>query len=85
MKKFIAITLLAVAIIVAMCGCSNRSIVDLQYEFDYALVRFPDGSTETIEIKRWADYDGEQIQIIADDGTVYVFCSANCVLVKEEK
>lgn len=83
MKRFIAIVLLAVAILVAMCGCGNYSMVDLQYEFDYALVRFPDGSTETIKIKRWMDYDGEQIQIVAEDGTVYVFCSTNCVLVKE--
>lgn len=81
MKKFIAIALLTVAIIVAMCGCGNYSM-GAEYEFDYALIRLPDGSEDTIEIKRWTNY-GDHLRIVACDGTVYRVASMNCVLVKE--
>lgn len=81
MKKFVAIVL-SLILLVSLCGC-NRQIVDMKYHFDYALVKFPDGSVEKIEIQKWNDYDGEQLQIIAEDGTVYVVCSVNCVLVRE--
>lgn len=81
MKKFIAIALLTVAIIVAMCGCGNHGI-DTAHEFDYALIRLPDGSNDTIEIKQWTNY-GDYLKIVADDGTVYRVATINCVLVKE--
>ena len=82
MKKVITIALIICAML-TMSGC-NKTIIDTTYSFDYALVSFPDGSTEKIKLKKWADFsDGDQIQITADDGTVYLFHAENVVLVKE--
>lgn len=83
MKKIIAAAFIITALL-ALASCGNKAIFDTEYTFDYAMVSFPDGRTEKIEVDTWADYeDGDQIQIVAKDGSVYVFHSVNCVLVKE--
>lgn len=83
MKKII-ISLLVSLLVVGVSGCGNKDMVDTVYSYDYALVTFPDGGCKKLEIKKWRDYeDGEQIQITATDGTVYLVNSFNCVLVKE--
>lgn len=81
MRKIIATAIIACALL-TMSGC-NKAIIDTTYSFDYALVSFPDGSSEKIKIKSWIDYEGEQIQITATDGTVYLFHAENVVFVKE--
>ena len=84
MKKVIITTLIFCSLL-TMSGC-NQQIIDLTYKFDYALVSFPDGSSEKIKIRSWTDFgDGDQIQITAEDGTTYLFHSENIVLVKETK
>ena len=81
MKKAI-ITALIFCSLLTMSGC-NKEIFDTTYSFDYALVSFPDGSSEKIKIRSWTDFeDGDQIQITAEDGTTYLFHSENVVLVK---
>lgn len=82
MKKIIAVFLL-ILVLVSLNSCGNYDVFDSVYTYDYAIVSFPDGSAKTIEIKKWADYDGEQLQIIAEDGTVYLVSSYNCILVKK--
>lgn len=83
MKKIIAAVLIITALL-ALASCGNKAIFDTEYTFDHAVVSFPDGRVEKIEITSWKDFeDGDQIQIAAKDGSVYVFHSVNCVLVKE--
>lgn len=86
MKRIIGLILaiiLTLSVVLMLASC-NKQIFDATYAFDYALVQFPDGTCEKIEIKTWTDYeDGEQIQIVATDGTTYLVNSVNCVLVSE--
>lgn len=85
MKKIIKVALALILIAIFLCtlsGC-NKKIFDFEYGFDYAIVSFPNGTCEKIKIAQWSDYDGEQLQIVAEDGTVYLVSSFNCVLVKE--
>ena len=83
MKKFIVLIMI-IAALFAFSGCGNKDLWDTVYTYDYAIVYFPDGTAGRIEIKSWTDYeDGDQIQIIAKDGSVYLVHSSNCVLVKE--
>ena len=86
MKKKIITALILAGLILANCtSCDgNKDMWDTNYSYDYAIVAFPNGETKTIEIKKWCDYEGEQIQIIAKDGTVYLVNSVNCVLVNEK-
>ena len=83
MKKVIGL-FIVIALLLTLAGC-NYSSMETHYDFDYAIVKFPDGNTEKIEIKKWSDYEGEQLQIKTEDGTVYLVSSFNCVLVSEGK
>lgn len=82
MKKII-ILIITLFLLLTLAGCNYNSM-DTHYDFDYAIVKFPDGNTEKIEIEKWTDYEGEQLQIKTEDGTVYLVSSFNCALVSEE-
>ena len=84
MKKFLSVVVVLVIITstVLLSSC-NKQLFDTSYNFNYAYVVWPDGHSEKISIKSWNDYDGEQIQIKTNDGDVYVFHAANCVLAEE--
>jgi hypothetical protein len=61
-------------------GCGNRQIIDLNYTFNKAYI---EGIGE-IEIKKWNDYtDSDMVQVIANDGTVYLTHSSNVILVSD--
>ena len=83
MKKIIALILAVIMLVgcmVIFSGCGNKMLFDTTYNFKYAHVVWPDGTSETLAIDAWMDYDGEQIQIKTTDGKVYLFSSYNCVL-----
>ena len=81
----VIIAFVGLLVLLTLSGC-NYQMADLNYDFDYAYITFGDGVVEKIEIKSWRDYeDGEQIQITATDGTIYLTSSFNCTLVKEGK
>lgn len=89
MRKSQYATLISVVVVAALLvgivgyfALGNKQILDLNQKFEYAYVRWPDGTAEKLELKSWKDYDGEQIQITTDNGT-YLFHSANCVLAHE--
>ena len=58
----------------------NKKIVDTAFVYNYADVYLPGGEKKTIEIDKWADYEGEQIQIWAKDGNRYLISSFNTIL-----
>ena len=77
LKKILAVGMIALV----LSGC-NYQVVDLNYGYDYAIINI-NGEYQKVEIDGWRDYeDGEQLQIIAKDGTVYLTNSFNCTLVK---
>lgn len=85
MKRYIILFMSLVILIAALTSCGgNRDLWDTNYQFDRAVIGFPDGTTKVVTVKQWTDYeDGEQIQIIADDGTIYLVSSYNCILIND--
>lgn len=81
MTMTILIALLALTVIV-LTAC-NKQILDLNLKFDRAYVKIGD-EWKDVAIKSWNDYDGEQIQITLQDGTVILTSSVNCILYKGE-
>ncbi len=77
------IVIAAALILFGLTGC-NQQIIDLNYTYDKAICKIGNEIKE-IEIKKWNDYDGEQLQIIDKEGNVYLVSSFNCTLIKEEK
>lgn len=80
MKKVI---FMLVAMISLCCGCScgNKEIFDTTYTYDRAICNIG-GEYKEIKIKKWTDYDGEQIQIWDKEGNYYLTSSINCTLIK---
>lgn len=81
MKKLIA----GIAIAIAACGCGNLDILDTNFTYDVALVKWPDGTMKEIQVKQWSDYEGEQVQVIGKDGAIYLISMNNAVLIRKAK
>lgn len=79
MKKVLLVAALLGAF--ALTGCGNRQVIDTNWTFTKAKIVI---GNETIEVnvKSWKDYQNDtQIQIVADDGTVYLTDKANVLLI----
>lgn len=88
MKKTLSIILAVLVVVccVGFVGCSayNKQIVDLNYHFDRAIIQLANGEVVECKVKSWSDYDGEQIQIVSEDGTVYLTSSFRCDLINDK-
>lgn len=78
------VSLIAMAMLaMVLSGCGNKTLFDTTYTFDRAVIQLADGTIIDTKIQSWTDYeDGEQIQIVAEDGTVYLTSSYRCDLIK---
>lgn len=78
MKKILAIVVTLMLSFMCFVGC-NQQIIDVNYKFDKAYVKIGN-EWKDVSVKTWGDYEGEQLQLILQDGTVLVVHSANCIL-----
>lgn len=83
MRKRILGLILGCSFVAALTGCGNYELIDTMYEYDKAIISIPDGTVVECEIKKWTDYEGEQVQIYDTQGNVYLVSSYNCVLMRE--
>lgn len=85
MKKknlFVGVMMITFALAAVLCGC-NMQIIDTTYTYNRAIISLQNGEVLEVDVKSWADYEGEQLQIIATDGTVYLTNSINCTLIQD--
>ena len=81
MRKVCFILVLAI-IAMTLCACTNYDFIDTNYKFDRAIIDVGDRVVE-VNVKLWRDFeDGDQIQIEAEDGTVYLTDTTRCVLIR---
>lgn len=59
-------------------GC-NYQMLGLDYHYSYAYIKIGD-EWVNLEIAKWTEYEGEQLQITLKDGTVMLVSSINCIL-----
>lgn len=82
-KKAIALAATGLlATVVLTTGC-NKQVMDFKYEFNKAIIFHEDTAT-IIEIQKWNDYEGEQIQLITKDGLVIVTSTYDTKLVNDK-
>ena len=85
MKKKILGVLLVAMMMLYMVGCGNMDMLDTNYTYNRAIIDLANGESIEVEVKQWRDYEnGEQLQIITPDGTVYLTSSYNCTLIRGE-
>ncbi len=80
-KKVIMTTALAGALSLTLSGC-NKAIIDTRYIFNKAIVINGDTAT-IIEIRSWNDYEGEQFQLITEDGLVIITSAYDTKLIND--
>jgi len=80
-KRILAIGLLVG--LLTITGCGNKDVFDTVRTYDKAVIVLGD-EVITVNVKKWKDYDGEQFQVIAEDGTVYLTSSYNCTLIRSK-
>lgn len=83
MKKKLVAVLLATVFMSNVAGCGNRDWIDTNLTYNKAIITLQDGTSITVDVKQWRDYEGEQLQIIAKDGKTYLVSTFNCTLIRE--
>lgn len=61
----------------------NKQIFDTNAKYNKAYINIGN-ETIKVDVKKWKDYEGEQIQIVTTDGQVYLVSSYNTILVNEK-
>ena len=82
--KAIALGSMLVLSTSVLTGCGNYDAFDTNFSFNKAII-FNDDKACIIDIATWADYDGEQIQLILTDGTIILTSSFDTKLINDEK
>lgn len=81
MKKAICV-LMVVVLLLTLGGC-NKQLVDMNFKFNKAILRLPDGTVVSGKVESWTDFeDGDQIQVKID-GVTYLVHSNNAALIKD--
>jgi hypothetical protein len=57
MRKLLVI-LVTLLIVCSLTSC-NYGIIDTKYQYDYTIIRLPNGTIVEGKIIQWRDYDGE--------------------------
>ena len=80
MKKGLLILFVTSTIVLA--GCGNRQIIDTKWTFTKAKIAIGNEMIE-VNVKSWKDYDNgdTSIQVVAEDGTVYLTDKKNVLLI----
>lgn len=84
MKRIAIVLAVALLVFFSFKSYANRQWIDWTFQFNYAEVRMPDGSTIKGKCDSWRDYeDGDQIQVTID-GITYLTHATNVVLATKE-
>lgn len=84
MKRKIITLMLALMLLFSLCACSagyNKQIFDTNYKFNTAVILLSDGSTQTVNVQSWNDWENsDSIQFTDDNGVVYYTHISNVIL-----
>ncbi len=80
---FITITLIIFALLIQY-GVGNKALIDVKYNFQYAILCHLDGTEEKFTISKWSDFeDGDQIQFTTTDGVTYLTHASRVILISK--
>jgi len=82
MKKILGI-IFGIMLCAATLTSCNKAIIDFQQTYDKAIVTMG-GRVIVIDIDKWTDYDGEQLQIWTKGGDILLVSSFDCIFIKED-
>lgn len=71
--------IIGIASLFLLTGCS-KTIFDTQYTFDKVICNY-DGDKFELDVDKWDDYEGEQIQI-KSNGKIYLLSTNKCYMTR---
>lgn len=71
------------AIVLSLSGCGNYDMLDTKYDFNKAII-FGENTATIVEIEKWCDYDGEQLQLLTKDGMYIITSSFDTKLIDDK-
>ncbi len=66
-----------------LTGCGNHQFFDTKYTYNKAII-VNGNCASIIEIDKWNDYEGEQLQIVTKDGLVILTSAFDTKLINDE-
>ena len=82
-KKLIAIAAILTIACATLSGC-NKQMIDMSYNFNYAIIDLNNGTYVEGKVQSWTDFEeGDQIQVKID-GTTYLVHSSNITLMHKK-
>lgn len=84
MKKKILATILGIGLILGICSCGNKDMLDTAYDFDKAIIKLPNGEIVEGEVENWTDTSKYPTQMqIKINGVTYLTDVSNVILIAE--
>lgn len=84
MSKRTKLSALAVAngmaMLLALGGCGNQSLLGSNETYSYAQIKTPDGEVIQGKVESWSSSNGTTVQLVMEDGNVYYVSSMNVTL-----
>jgi hypothetical protein len=81
-KQYISLLIVSIIISILLILYTKFGF-DSGYEYNYALIKFPDGSSKEVELLTYTRYGNEQIHIRDTEGNSYQVDSVNCILINK--
>lgn len=78
MKKILVTIVMLLLAVMCFTAC-NKTVIDVNYKFTKAYICVGDEWID-VDVDKWNDYEGEQIQLKLKDGTVLIVHSSDCIL-----
>lgn len=78
--EMILLIIIGIVMIFSLTGC-NYQMIDLDYDYDEIICNY-DGNKFELEIDKWTDYEGEQLQV-KSNGKTYLLSANKCYMIKK--
>ena len=84
MKNPTRMAIAALTLSALLQGCGNMSLLDTHWTFDEAIIKSPDGSTISVKVKSWHDFENSDMVQVETPDRVYCTHSCNVILIKNK-
>ena len=79
--RIILCTILAFILVLSLSSCGyNKQLIDLNYNFNYAIIFLPDGDRIEGKVSTWNDYEQSDMIQVKINGIMYLTHSSNVIL-----
>lgn len=79
MKKIFAMIIAITMLCTAVPASANYKLFDLKFNYEYVMIKLPNGEIVSGECEEWTDYESDAVQVRVN-GVTYLTHYSNVVL-----